>query len=560
MSRPQRKIRKYVTSVFLIIMSFLLSLVPGCEQKPPRGEVVLGTATENALVQIPGVFGLEAYMMDYVQPLPVQEYMNLSDGAFQFNIQCLDNEGVAIKEPGINALLELVGHYDMSSGSPTPNGPYDHWEGNGYTQAELSDANGVIRVRIGLRNWSNYIYTYTYVVYKCTINKSVVPPVYLKCCFVDAYPTYQVWFTMTLEYSYQTFGSTPGVEFAQDNMDYSKIGTSKQAHKNETLTVRNNKKVREKIPQRIASSAFKNTATRIYSQQESPGIAFDENNITDISWGRYNDANEFVSSDSMFHFPINLNPSYAEPNGYVPPQGVDFNQMGLVKGYVARITLQSQEPVKLDPNCEAIYTAFLESIDDNNNVYLRMAVPLTIKEISPDGKTIVAETPEIVPIDWLEVDGWLYTIGWHENRIYISVLYYGYLALNNPEPGDFYLDEKVDLYDLGDFFNHWLESAGTSPYAFFDVSGNRLIDMPDLDALCNAWLMDCNSGNNWCSNFDTTKDGKVNFNDFADFAEVWMFQMRKATPQFDGLYDLNHNGQTDFIDFGILAEQWRHAQ
>jgi hypothetical protein len=95
-----------------------------------------------------------------------------------------------------------------------------------------------------------------------------------------------------------------------------------------------------------------------------------------------------------------------------------------------------------------------------------------------------------VPIDWLEVDNWLYTIGWNKKRIYISVFYYGFLTLNHPQPGDFYFDGEVNVTDFSEFCDHWLESAGISL-------------------------------------------------------------------QFDGLYDLNHNGKTDFLDFCIFAEGWK---
>jgi hypothetical protein len=447
----------------------------------------------------------EPYMLDYYQPAPVipnlngHNYVRLKDGAFDFYIQCKDDKGDPIRERGIPAVLSNPEHYDLlCCGSPTTGGPYDHWEDEGYTDKTKSDANGLIHVRIGMEDWDDYEYTSTYMIYTCSIPRAPIRPFYLKCFFNDAYPGHFIWLESTLLNSYQLVSRNSGIESLFSYSTSYVPAESRDGHIVYDLVITGNRDASQRIPKErgpavIKESKVAKSTFTLQSESEQEPLVFDENNITNVSWGRYNDQNEFVGYTRLFHTPTRLDPNYADPNGYVPPAGVDFNDVNDYEGYIVRITAEINEPVQIDPNCNAYYTAFLDSIDDENNVFLRMAIPVTIKEISPDGKTIIAETPEIVLIDWIPEDNWLFTYGWHQGRVYISVLWYGRLALEAPEPaGDFYFDGEFNYLDLGLFSEHWLESVISSPS--FDGS------------------------------YDLNYDGKVDFSDYSVFAKSWLEQ------------------------------------
>lgn len=90
-----------------------------------------------------------------------------------------------------------------------------------------------------------------------------------------------------------------------------------------------------------------------------------------------------------------------------------------------------------------------------------------------------------------------------EFRIWDSMEYKEYFTKTSPNSIIYGTDEylqvdlqkwkraSTDIYDLGDFSDNWL--------------GNN-----------------CSSANNYCNCFDTNRDGNINLNDYAEFAEGWL--------------------------------------
>jgi peptidyl-prolyl cis-trans isomerase A (cyclophilin A) len=67
-----------------------------------------------------------------------------------------------------------------------------------------------------------------------------------------------------------------------------------------------------------------------------------------------------------------------------------------------------------------------------------------------------------------------------------------------------------------------------------------------------AYVLPCSSPD--CSNFNS--DEKVNFEDFAFFALQWMDTDCNSANDFCGQRDLDYNGAVDIDDFAIFADNW----
>ena len=93
-----------------------------------------------------------------------------------------------------------------------------------------------------------------------------------------------------------------------------------------------------------------------------------------------------------------------------------------------------------------------------------------------------------------------------------------------------------DLQDVapsGQFAILLAEDGDDHPCAWFDTSKDwkayleidyditNITDFDDLAGLLNYWLLSC-SGPGWCEGYDYDESGKVNFIDFAFFAEHWL--------------------------------------
>jgi uncharacterized repeat protein (TIGR01451 family) len=80
-----------------------------------------------------------------------------------------------------------------------------------------------------------------------------------------------------------------------------------------------------------------------------------------------------------------------------------------------------------------------------------------------------------------------------------------------------------------------------------DLDIDRDVDMVDLRKFTSYWLnSDCNYPD-WCESADISKNGKVDFNDFALFAENWL-------EPYSG--DLDMDRDVDFADLHSLTEYW----
>jgi hypothetical protein len=82
--------------------------------------------------------------------------------------------------------------------------------------------------------------------------------------------------------------------------------------------------------------------------------------------------------------------------------------------------------------------------------------------------------------------------------------------------------------------------------ADFDDDGD--VDWVDLAKLGLYWLTeDCNYPD-WCEGTDLNYNGRVDFNDFAIFAENWLWEKIPA--------DIDIDGDVDFVDYAIFANHW----
>ena len=114
-----------------------------------------------------------------------------------------------------------------------------------------------------------------------------------------------------------------------------------------------------------------------------------------------------------------------------------------------------------------------------------------------------------------------------------------------------------------------------------DLDIDKDVDSVDLRKFTSYWLnSDCNYPD-WCESADISKNGKVDFNDFALFAENWLepwsgdldvdrdvdlVDLRKFTsywlnsdcnyPDWCEKADISKNSMVDFYDFALFAENW----
>ena len=69
----------------------------------------------------------------------------------------------------------------------------------------------------------------------------------------------------------------------------------------------------------------------------------------------------------------------------------------------------------------------------------------------------------------------------------------------------------------------------TAPPASSSLIDIDSTDVNDLQIFANKWLsVPCNTNNAYCNCADSTESGTVNFDDFVDFADVWMYQPQKV--------------------------------
>jgi parallel beta-helix repeat protein len=81
-----------------------------------------------------------------------------------------------------------------------------------------------------------------------------------------------------------------------------------------------------------------------------------------------------------------------------------------------------------------------------------------------------------------------------------------------------------------------------------DFSHDWMVSLADLAKFTDQWLNSC-SEPNWCQGTDLDQSNLVNFIDFATFAQNWLWEIIPA--------DFNINGEVEFTDYAVLANQWR---
>jgi len=105
-------------------------------------------------------------------------------------------------------------------------------------------------------------------------------------------------------------------------------------------------------------------------------------------------------------------------------------------------------------------------------------------------------------------------------------------------PGDLTGDGNIEIDDIGEFGNQWLETTQSG-----DTNGDHAVNCYDLQALCSEWL-----GTMLGLQADFNTDRSVDFRDFAVIGGRW---------GRNHLYppaDFNTDGRVDFCDFARLAD------
>jgi len=101
-------------------------------------------------------------------------------------------------------------------------------------------------------------------------------------------------------------------------------------------------------------------------------------------------------------------------------------------------------------------------------------------------------------------------------------------------------DGSVDINDVGEFVNQWLETTQLA-----DTNNDYVVNFYDLRALCSEWLR---TGRGLQADFN--RDRSVDFRDFAILVGEWR-QNCFYLPA-----DFNKDGRVDFTDFAELADEW----
>lgn len=107
---------------------------------------------------------------------------------------------------------------------------------------------------------------------------------------------------------------------------------------------------------------------------------------------------------------------------------------------------------------------------------------------------------------------------------------------------DFSGDLFVNFRDFCVLAEEWLKEG--NPLRADLVDDNKIHEQ-DLEAFCQQWLTPCYD----CSQADIYKDGKIDFKDYALWAENWQQQ-----GPFDG--DITGEGTVDIVDLKALLFHW----
>lgn len=127
-----------------------------------------------------------------------------------------------------------------------------------------------------------------------------------------------------------------------------------------------------------------------------------------------------------------------------------------------------------------------------------------------------------------------------------------YARVENFSNSDFNHDAEVDLTDLARFVAYWLNEdcnkSGRCENTDMDLSGK--VDFVDWALFAEDWMK---HKSQWLiGDFDL--DSIVDFFDYAKFAVHW--KQDSSNPGWCEAYDISKNGIIDFGDLAIFAENW----
>jgi len=114
---------------------------------------------------------------------------------------------------------------------------------------------------------------------------------------------------------------------------------------------------------------------------------------------------------------------------------------------------------------------------------------------------------------------------------------------------DFNPNWRIDLLDLAEFANKWLETCSEPNWCQGrDLDYSTTVDFSDFAIFADNWLWEIVA-----ADFDIDDD--VDFDDYAVFAEQWVGQNCAESAWCDGA-DLNKNGEVEIFDLAIFVEGW----
>jgi hypothetical protein len=170
------------------------------------------------------------------------------------------------------------------------------------------------------------------------------------------------------------------------------------------------------------------------------------------------------------------------------------------------------------------------------SIYARVCskCPVDIILTDPDGFTVSKDTPEIPGLLYFSI----YDIdenGRPDEMVTIpekKVGIYSIMVVPEPNalPTDTYsLEATIDGQTMILAQDVQIQNIPAEPYIFesklnrADFNNDGVVDAFDLDTFVLHWLEDCNYPN-WCEGTDLDYSGRVDFVDFAIFAENWLWE------------------------------------
>ncbi len=230
-----------------------------------------------------------------------------------------------------------------------------------------------------------------------------------------------------------------------------------------------------------------------------------------------------------------------------PAEEVNDVLVALANAHAASITFN--EPICVDTNSYISPSTFvLEVVSDSNIVFSKTPISYYLTEVSGDNKTQIWISENIVWIDNPDF------AGRYEDRIAVYCPPGNYFpAVTLPDSnlfGDFDFNNDVNIIDLELLASHWLDSVPDCNYAgptyydlMYDADQNGKINFYDFAVFAEH-----------CTGLDIIRPDIVNFLDFAVFGRSWM----KSDGQegYNQICDFYHDGIINYKDLEFLCANW----